>query len=91
MRDAQGRHKIGVTECAIGRRYLVEVGMPNDRCPIRLVRAVEVCRSDAYRIEARIHRMLKPYRHQAAGTRHKEWFVASMRRCSAAVNSCLVD
>lgn len=91
MRDAEGRHKIGVTECAIGRRHLVEVILPKHRRPVRLVRAVEVGRWDAYQIEARIHRLLEPYRHKAADTIHKEWYVASMRRCSAAVSSCLVD
>lgn len=91
MRDADGLHKIGTTECAIGRRYLVEQGMPRSRRPIRLVRAVEVCRWDAYRIEARIHRLLAPYRQQARGTLHKEWFAASMRRCNSALVSCLED
>lgn len=91
MRDADGLHKIGVTECAIGRRYLVEVQLPKRRHPVRLVRAVEVSRWDAYGIEARIHRLLGAYRCPPDDAGRKEWFAASMRRCNTALSACLVD
>jgi hypothetical protein len=87
MRDALGCHKIGVSECALWRRKIVQSRMPAERRPVHLVRAVEVKHHAALRIEADAHAILDDYRLTLKwGT---EWFSASMRRCNYAVDAAL--
>lgn len=85
MRDAMGLHKVGSSNDALWRRRAVQSQISAERRPVRLVRAVEVEIGTARRIEANAHRVLAQFR------RDGEWFGASMRRCNAAVNSCLTS
>lgn len=91
MRDATGLHKIGVSECAQSRRMLADPRLPRERRPLKLVRAVEVRRGTAYKIERRVHDALDAYRVDFGLRKEREWFRASMRRCNAALDAALED
>ena len=87
MRDALGLYKVGISECALWRRRIVQGRLPIERRPVRLMRAIEIPMGAAITIEREAHIIL-------AGDRldlpwGSEWFKAPMHRCSTAVEAAI--